>query len=75
MIECKNLTKKYFIGTPAEVTAVKNVSLNIKRGDFITITGPSGSGKSTLLHLLSALDRPTAGEVLIDGDSTLFAHF
>jgi len=71
MIECNGLTKKYFIGTPGEVTAVKNVSFKIKKGDFITITGPSGSGKSTLLHLLSALDRPTSGEVLINGESTL----
>jgi len=72
MIKCKGLYKKYFIGTPSEVTAVKNVSLSIKKGDFITITGPSGSGKSTLLHILSALDQPTRGRVLVNGEDTKF---
>lgn len=71
MIECKKLCKSYFIGSPSQVDALCDVSLKVKKGDFVTITGPSGSGKSTLLHLLSALDKPTSGEVLIDGNSTL----
>jgi len=70
MIECKKLNKKYFIGMRNQVNALVNVSFSISKGEFITITGPSGSGKSTLLHLLSALDRPTSGKVLINGKST-----
>ncbi len=50
-----------------QVTALREVSLTIARGDYIGITGPSGSGKSTLLHLAGGLDRPTRGRVLFDG--------
>src|SRR5512143_974390 len=49
------------------VKAVRNVSLNVMQGEFLSITGPSGSGKSTLLGLIGGLDSPTAGQVLIDG--------
>ena len=57
-------------GGQEPVLAVNGVSLSIARGEFVAITGPSGSGKSTLLYLLGALDRPTRGEVRIDGAST-----
>ena len=50
-----------------KVVAVQDVSLQIEKQDFAVIVGPSGSGKSTLMHILGALDRPTSGEVLIDG--------
>lgn len=50
-----------------EIKALAGVSLDIQKGEFAVIMGPSGSGKSTLLHLAGGLDRPTAGEVLIDG--------
>ena len=57
-------------GGQEPVLAVNGVNLAIARGEFVAITGPSGSGKSTLLYLLGALDRPTRGEVRIDGAST-----
>ncbi|MDO8487946.1 MAG: ABC transporter ATP-binding protein [bacterium] len=49
------------------VKAVDKISFKVMPGEFVAITGPSGSGKSTLLHLIGLLDRPTAGEILIDG--------
>ena len=65
-IEAKELTKIYG-GGENRVTALDRASLTIAPGDFISIMGPSGSGKSTLLHLLSGLDRPTAGQLTYDG--------
>ena len=64
--EAKNVSKTYGSGG-SQVTALWEVTLTIKPGDFLSIMGPSGSGKSTLLHLLSGLDRPTAGRLLYDG--------
>jgi putative ABC transport system ATP-binding protein len=51
----------------AEVRALDGVDLEVRRGEWLAITGPSGSGKSTLLHLLGLLDRPTEGKVVFDG--------
>lgn len=65
LIEAKNVSKTYGSGG-SQVTALWEVTLAIKPGDFLSIMGPSGSGKSTLLHLLSGLDRPTAGRLLYD---------
>ncbi len=61
-----NLTKIYRMG-PFEFPALKNVNLQVKRGEFSSIVGPSGSGKSTLLNMIGALDRPTSGHVYIGG--------
>lgn len=64
MILAKNLVKKYGKNIVLEI---KNLQIN--RGEFVAITGASGSGKSTLLNILSGLDRPTSGEVLVDGQN------
>lgn len=66
MIRLINVHKLYHQGTN-QITALAGVSLDIARGEFAVIMGPSGSGKSTLLHLIGGLDRPTEGEVLVDG--------
>jgi putative ABC transport system ATP-binding protein len=66
MIRAINLHKIYRQGS-SEIAALAGVSLDIQKGEFVVIMGPSGSGKSTLLHLIGGLDRPTRGEVLIDG--------
>ncbi len=66
MIEVKDLSKVYGQGSAA-VTALKDVSLSINKGQFVAVMGPSGCGKSTLLHLIGGLDRPSTGSVSIDG--------
>ena len=66
LIEVKNLEKTYF-DEGVETPALRGVSFEIQRGEFVAIMGPSGSGKSTLLHILGFLDRHTAGEYRLDG--------
>lgn len=66
MIECKNVTKVYTSGN-SETTVLKGISFSIQSGEFVAIMGPSGSGKSTLMHILGALDSPTSGTYLLDG--------
>src|SRR5512142_308134 len=67
IVEIRKLTKEY-VRDEFHVVALKEVDLNIQRGDFIALMGPSGSGKSTLLHLIAAMDRPTGGEMRILGE-------
>jgi len=65
MIEIKMATKTYHQGMK-EIHALRNISLTIAKGEFLSIMGPSGSGKSTLLNLIGGLDQPTSGEIFID---------
>lgn len=66
ILSVKNLTKVYGKGETA-VHALKNVSFSVQKGEFVAIIGPSGSGKSTLLHILGGVDKPTSGNVYMDG--------
>ena len=67
LLETKNLTFKYGIGTPFEKTAMDNVNIQINEGEFIGVIGHTGSGKSTLVQHFNGLIRPTDGQVLFDG--------
>ncbi len=66
MIELTNITKNYVRGAE-QVQALRGIDLNIAGGEFIAIVGCSGSGKTTLLHILGCLDKPTSGNMRIDG--------
>jgi len=68
MITVKNISKIYKTGD-VEVKALDNVSFIIDKGEFVAIMGPSGSGKSTLMHIIGALDKPTKGEYILDGQN------
>ena len=67
ILRTENLTKSYKIGK-MEVPALRGVSLEVEKGEFVAIMGPSGCGKSTLLHLLGGLLSPTTGKIIIDGE-------
>jgi len=68
MIHVSHLTKIYQTGD-VETAALDDVSFEIKKKEFVAIMGPSGSGKSTLMHILGALDTPTSGEYILDGQN------
>ena len=67
IIQANQLSKIYQTGS-VETVALDNASFEIKEGEFVAIMGPSGSGKSTLMHILGALDIPTSGTYLLDGE-------
>jgi len=68
VIEIESLTKIYKSGK-TEFKALNNVTLRIRKGDFVAIMGPSGSGKSTLMNIIGCLDRPTSGRIMLDGEN------
>jgi putative ABC transport system ATP-binding protein len=68
VVDAKDFTKVFTMGE-VEVHALRGLSVEIKRGEVISIMGPSGSGKSTLMNILGCLDRPTSGEYYLDGES------
>ncbi len=66
-LEARSLTRTFVGGNGSELRVLRGVDLRVHMGEAVSVTGASGAGKSTLLHLLGALDRPTSGEVLVDG--------
>jgi putative ABC transport system ATP-binding protein len=66
LITIKDIGRKYVIGTEI-IHALKSVTLNINKGEFVALMGPSGSGKSTLMNILGCLDTPTKGEYILNG--------
>ena len=68
ILEVKNLTKIYG-NDENKVVALDHVSFTVEKGEFIAIVGSSGSGKSTLLHLIGGVDKPTSGEVIVNGQN------
>lgn len=69
VIELQEVSKIYQSG-PVEVKALDSISLKVAEGEFLSVMGPSGSGKSTFLNVLGCLDKPTSGEVIINGTNT-----
>ncbi len=65
MLELRNITKEFINTKKEEVSALRDISLKVEQGDFLSIVGPSGSGKSTLLFIIGALMNPTEGEVML----------
>jgi lipoprotein-releasing system ATP-binding protein len=70
VLRLAGIRKSYGLGTPIEVEILHGIDLQLERGEFVALIGPSGSGKSTLLNILGLLDRPTAGELFVDGRAT-----
>lgn len=68
IIEMNQIVKKYYIGQPNELQILNGIDLNIRQGEFVSIVGKSGSGKSTLMNIIGALDRPTQGQYLLEGN-------
>lgn len=67
LILLKNINKNYYLGREHTISVLKNIDLEIKKGEFLSIMGPSGSGKSTLLYLLGLLEKADYGKYLLDG--------
>ncbi len=68
IVEVRDVVKSFPVGG-SQVTVLKGVSFNVENGEFVSIVGPSGNGKSTLLNMITGVDRPTSGEVIVGGSS------
>jgi lipoprotein-releasing system ATP-binding protein len=71
VIEARDLTKVYRGGDGGAIHVIHGLDLDLRRGEMVAIVGASGAGKSTLLHILGALDTPTSGTVVLDGESII----
>ena len=69
LVQVKEVSKIFKEGSAIAVKAVSNATLEIQEGSFVALCGPSGSGKTTLLNLIGCLDRPTEGDVVLDGET------
>jgi putative ABC transport system ATP-binding protein len=67
LLHAEGIKKSYYIGTPNELEILHGIDIDVRRGEFVSIVGQSGSGKSTLMNILGILDRPTAGNYVLDG--------
>lgn len=70
VISLQNIYKRYYIGKPNELQILNGISLDVGKGEFVAIVGASGSGKSTMMNIIGALDRPTEGIYLLNGQDT-----
>ena len=68
LFQIKNLHKTFSLAG-GTIEVIKNLSLDLPKGEWLALTGPSGCGKTTLLHILAGLDRPTSGDILLDGQN------
>jgi putative ABC transport system ATP-binding protein len=66
VLQIENLNKTFTLGK-RNINALSNLNLTVNSGEFVAIMGPSGSGKTTLLNIIGAIDKPTSGQVLLDG--------
>lgn len=68
IIDMQSIVKRFYIGTPNELEILHGMSFTVPEGQFVSIVGASGSGKSTLMNIIGALDKPTSGKYLLDGE-------
>jgi len=66
IVEIKDVVKRFPVGG-AEITILKGISFQVQKGEFLSIVGPSGNGKSTLLNMITGIDRPSSGEIVVTG--------
>ena len=67
VVRLDNVVKSFPLGEDTEVTVLKGINLEVRDGEFVSIVGPSGNGKSTLLNMITGIDRPSSGDVIVTG--------